>query len=137
MKGLVKRHSTLEHTDHPTAEQVDEEDHEAGDRVAFDKLHRAVHRSVELALALQTGAPRARLLLIDVAVAQIVVDTHLLARHRVERKAGGYFGHAFRTLGNHQKLRNRDDQEHHKADQHFTGNDEFAKGLHDLASVAF
>ena len=80
----AERHAVLRHTDRQTADQVDEHDDQAGDGIALDELHRAVHGAVEMALALQHPAQAPRLGLGDVAGAQVAVDAHLLAGHGVE-----------------------------------------------------
>ena len=73
---------------------VDDDDDERRDDVALHELHRAVHRAVELALALEQAPPPPRLVAVDRAGAELGVDRHLLAGHRVEREARADLGDA-------------------------------------------
>ena len=85
--GLGDRQAVLERADHEAADDVDDEDQDAGDRVAAHELARAVHRAVEVGLLRDLVAPRDGLLLRDEAGVQVGVDRHLLAGHRVQREA--------------------------------------------------
>ena len=78
---------------------------------------------------------RLRLGLIDVAGAQVVVDRHLLARHRVEAESGGDFGDALATLGDDDELRDRDDQEDDQTDGDVAADHEVAERADDFAGV--
>ena len=48
---LAERHALLHDADDDAADQVDQRDQDAGDRVALDELRGAVHRAVEVGLA--------------------------------------------------------------------------------------
>src|SRR3546814_5504610 len=91
--------SDLQHADRETAEQVDDDDDDAGDRIALDELHRAIEAAVQLAFHFQVPALAPRLVLVDESRAQVGVDRQLLAGHRVEGEARGDLGHAFGALG--------------------------------------
>ena len=125
----------LRHADGETADQVDDDDDEPGDGVALDEFHRAVHGAVKLALALQRAAQRARLGLGDVAVAQLVIDAHLLAGQRVEAEPGRDFGDALAALGDHHELRDGDDEEDDQADRDIAADDEIAERGDDLSGI--
>ncbi len=71
----------------------------------------------------------ARLVLVDGARAQVGVDGHLLARHRVEGEAGRDLGHALGALGHHQELHQGEDGEDHRAHHVVAAHDELAEGL--------
>src|SRR3546814_8866350 len=97
VRGLAQRHVVLQHADRETAEQVDDDDDDAGDRIALDELHRAIEAAVQLAFHFQVPALAPRLVLVDESRAQVGVDRQLLAGHRVEGEARGDLGHAFRS----------------------------------------
>ncbi|CAB5289425.1 hypothetical protein IST461_01172 [Burkholderia multivorans] len=109
-------HAVHQRADRDARDDVDERDHEAGDRVALHELHRAVHRAVHLRFLLELLAALARFVRADDAGAQIRVDAHLLARHRVERKARADLGHALRTFRDHDELHDGDHEKHDTAD---------------------
>ncbi len=77
----------LAHADGQAADDVDDQDQDAGDRIAADELAGTVHRAVEVGLAAHFLAPRPGLVLVDQAGVQVGVDGHLLARHRVQGEA--------------------------------------------------
>ena len=82
------------------------------------------------------AAALARLRLVDGAGAQVGVDGHLLARHRVQGEARRDLRHALGALGDHQELHQRQDREDHRADDVVAPDDELAEGLDDLARVS-
>ena len=125
----------LEHADRQPTDKIDEQNHQTSNGIALNKLHRPIHGTVELALALQQRASATGFSGFDVAVSHVVVDAHLLAGHGIKSKTRRHFRYALRALGNHQKLGHRNDQEDHHADDHFAGDNEIAKGGNDLASV--
>src|SRR3954471_535501 len=114
----------LDSTDDDAANEIDGDDDQTRDRITLDELHGAVHRSIELALALQPAPPAPGLDLVDVTVAKVGVDAHLLARQRIEREPRGNFGNAFRPFGDHDELDDRDDQEHHEPNDDVARDDE-------------
>ena len=135
LQGVACGHPALRHPDDGAAHDVDERHDHAGDAVALDELHGAVHGAVHLALHLHVVAAALCLLHVDHARAQVGVDRHLLARHRVEGEAGADFGHAFRTLGDHEELHDREDQEDHGAHDEVAPRREFAEGEDDFTGV--
>ena len=58
-------HTLLQHANGKSTEQVDDDDDDAGDGIAFDELHRAIQASVELAFALKNPAPAACFVLLN------------------------------------------------------------------------
>ncbi len=135
LERVARRHAALQHADQQAAEQVDRHDDQAGDRVALDELHRAVHRTVELALLLDDATAAARLVHVDHAGAHVAVDRHLLAGHGVQREARPDLGHPFGALGDHDELHDRQDHEHDQADDQVAADDEVAEGLHDVPGI--
>ncbi|RMP83406.1 hypothetical protein ALQ17_05274 [Pseudomonas fluorescens] len=132
----AERHVALDHADQHAAQQVDRQDHQAGDGIALHEFHGAIHRAEHLAFALQARTPATGFGLVDIAIAQVVVDAHLLARHRVQGEARGHFRHTFGALGDHHELRHGDDQEHHHAHHHLPGDHKVAEGLDDMPGIA-
>jgi hypothetical protein len=112
--GLGDRHPAQRARDE-AADDVHEHDGDPGDRVALHELERAVHRPVELALALEGAAPPARIALVDEARAEVRVDGHLLAGQRVEREPRRDLGDALGALGHDEELHEGEDREHHRA----------------------
>ena len=107
------------------AEDVDDDDDERGDDVALDELHGAVHRAVELALALRAARRRRRASLPSmVPAAELGVDGHLLAGHRVEHEPRADLGHALGALGDDDELDDRQDEEDDRADDVVPAHDE-------------
>jgi hypothetical protein len=94
-RGGRRIHPALQDADHQPAHDVYSQHHDPGDGVPLDERHGAVHRTEELRFARRRRPPPARLIVIDVASAQLGVDRHLLARHGVEREAGRHLRHAF------------------------------------------
>ena len=83
------------------------DDDDAGDRVALDELRGAVHRAVEVGLALDLVAAAAGLVVGDLAGVEVGVDRHLLAGHGVEGEAGGDLGDAAGAVGDDHELDRR------------------------------
>ena len=123
----------LEHADEEAADDVDEEDQDAGGGVAADELGRTVHRAVEVRFLAHFLAALARLFLGQEARVEIGVDRHLLAGHRIEREARADLGHAARTARDHRELDHDEDREHHQADREVAADHELAERLDHLA----
>ncbi len=91
--------------------------------------------AVELALARERPAPPARLVAVDGADAQLGVDRHLLAGHRVEHEARADLRDALAALRDDDELDDRQDEEDDAADDVVAAHDEVAERLDDLAGV--
>ena len=135
LHGLVEAQVPLRHADDQAADQVDGDDDQAGDGVALDEFHGAVHGAVELAFLLDDLPPPPRLGHVDHAGAHVPVDAHLFAGHGIERETGAHLGHPLGALGDHQELDDGDDQEDHHADHEVAGNDEVPERVDDGARV--
>jgi len=79
--SAVEKSSRVTDADPQSADDVDEKDQDARDRVAADELRGAVHGPVEVGLACDVLAAPPRLVLVDQSGVQIGVDRHLLAGH--------------------------------------------------------
>ncbi len=129
-RGLGEVHPS-HHAEDEAPRQVDAGDEQAGDGVAVDELARAVHRAVEVRLALEALAARPRLVARDGAGRKVGVDRHLLAGHRVEGEARGDLGDAAGALGHDDEVDDGEDQEDHEADEDVALDDEAAERLDD------
>ena len=67
--------------------------------------------------------------------AELGVDGHLLAGHRVEREARAHLGHALGPLGDDDELDDRQHEEDDRPDDVVAAHDERAERLDDLAGV--
>ena len=94
----------LEHTDGHAADQVDEQDQQAGDGVAAHKLTGTVHGTVELGFLGDFGPAGLGLALVDQAGVEVGVDGHLLAGHGVEGKPRAHLGNPPGALGHHHEV---------------------------------
>ena len=83
MQSLNRHHILLRHTDNKTAADVNQHDYNSGDSVALNELGSTVHSSEEVSLALNLLAAKFSLFVVNRALVQIGVDSHLLTRHSV------------------------------------------------------
>ena len=97
MRGFAERQTLLGDADDDAADDVDEDDQQARDRVAAHEFRRTVHRAEEAAFVFQRLAALLGDLLVDQAGGEIGVDRHLLARHGVEVEARRDFRDASRS----------------------------------------
>jgi hypothetical protein len=134
--GLAGRHVVRDHAEQEAADDVDEEDQQARDRVAAHVLAGTVHRAEELGLLADLGAALLGLLLVDQAGVQVGVDRHLLAGHRVEREARADFGDALGALGDDDEVDDHQDREDDQADGEVAADQEVAEGFDHLAGGA-
>ena len=125
---------TLLHgADHHAADDVDEHDQQAGDRVAAHELRGAVHRAEEGAFVLELPAAGAGLILVDQTGGQVGIDCHLLAGHRVQGEAGCDLGDAAGALRDHHEVHDHQDREHDDADHEVAAHHEVAECLDHVA----
>ena len=124
---LLDRQAVLEHADDEPAEDIDDGDDQARDRVAADELGGAVHRAVEFGLARDLRAALPGLVLVDQPGVQVGVDRHLLARHGVQGEAGGHLGDAAGALGDDHELDDDQDEEDDDADDEVAADHELAE----------
>ena len=132
MCRVGERQALLGNTNDHAADDVDENDQQAGDGIAAYKLRGAVHGAEETAFVLQHLAPATRFLLIDETGRQIGIDCHLLAGHSVQVEAGGHFRDAAGTLGDDHEVHDHQDREHDNPDHEIAAHHEIAEGLDDV-----
>jgi hypothetical protein len=135
LAGLGQRQAAGD-AERDAADQVEQRDDQAGDRVAAHELRGAVHRPVELGLGGDARAALARVVGVDQAAVQVGVDRHLLAGHGVEHEARGDLADAPRALGDHHELDDDQDQEHDQADGQVVAADVLAEGVDDASRLA-
>ena len=133
MRRVGEGQALLGDADDHAADDVDEDDQQAGDGVAAHELGGAVHGAEEAAFVLELLAAAARLVLVDQAGGQIGVDRHLLAGHGVEVEARRHFGDAAGALGDDDEVDDHQDGEDDDADDEIAAHDEIAEGLDDVA----
>ncbi len=102
--------------DDDAADQVEDDDDERGDRVAFDEFSGAVHCAVEIGFSLDRCALAACALGVEQSGVHFGIDRHLFAGHRVQREPRGNFGDASRARRDHDKLNRNEDREDDEAD---------------------
>ena len=122
----------LEDTDGEAANQVDDQHQQAGDGIPSHELGGPVHGAVEVGLSgdlLPTGPG---LVLIQRAGVEIGIDGHLLARHGIQREAGGDFGDPLSALGDHHKVDDHQDHEDHQTHHIVTADDHLTERLNDF-----
>jgi hypothetical protein len=123
----------LHDADHHAADYVDQQNQQAGDRVATHEFRGAVHGAEEAGFVFQILAPAPRFLLVDQAGGKVGVDRHLLARHGIEVEAGCHFGDASGALGDDHEIDDHQDGEDDDADDEIPGHDEIAERLDHMA----
>ena len=101
----------LSRADDGAAEQIDEHDQDAGDRIAAYEFAGAVHGAIEVGFLAYFLAPDDGVRLRDDACVQVGIDRHLPSRHRIQGEACADLRDASRALGDHDKV---DDDEHRK-----------------------
>ena len=122
----------LEHTDGHAADQVDEQNQQAGDGVTAHKLAGTVHGTVELSFLGNFGPAGLGLALVDQAGVEIGVDGHLLAGHGVEGKTRAHLGNPPGALGHHHEVDDHQDREHHDTDHVVTADHHLTERLDHL-----
>ena len=118
--------SMLDHADEKTTDDVDKQDQNAGDSIAFNEFGGTVHGAVEVRFAGHFFTAGAGLFLVNQTGVQVGVNRHLFAGHRIEGKAGAHLGDTARTFGHDHEVDDHQDDEHHNthsvvtADHHVT-----------------
>ncbi len=126
----------VRHADDDAAGQIQTDDHERCDGVALHELSGAVHRAVEVGLALYRRALPARAVGVDCAGMHVGVDRHLFAGHRIEREPRRDLGDALRSARNHDELNRNQNGKHDQPDDEIAVHDEFAECRNDGADGA-
>ncbi len=118
------------------AENVQNDNDNRRNRIAPDKLVRAVHCAVKIRFLPDSLAPGPRLLLIDNARVQIGVNRHLLARHGIQSKPRRHFRHAPRAGRDDHKLHHHQQQKHDNADHIIAADDHLPERRDHMARAA-
>ena len=103
----------LENTNHHTAHEIDDQNHDAGNRIPAHELRSTVHGTKEVGFLRHIRAPCLGFILLNNSCIEIGVNRHLLTRHRVQGKAGRYFSHTTRAFGDHDKVNDGDHNKDH------------------------
>ena len=121
------------HANDQSADDVDERDDDARNRVAAHELAGTVHRSVEVGLVRDLVAATLGFLLVDHAGVQIGIDRHLTTRHAVQREACRHFADPRGAFGDHHELNDHDDDEDDQPDDDLVAGHELAEAANHLA----
>jgi hypothetical protein len=119
--------------EHQAADDVDDEDEDAGDGIALHELGGAVHRAVEIGFGGDFLAARLGFVRRQQPGIEVRVDRHLLAGHGIQGEAGGHFRDAAGALGDHDEVDDHQDREDEDADGIIAADQEIAKCLDDVA----
>ena len=129
-------HALLQDADGEAADDIDQRDENARDRVAAHKLAGAVHRAVEIGFLAWTLRPARGGGLVDDAGVHFRIDGHLLSRHGVEGETRRDLGNAARALCDDHEIDDDENQEHDRADDIIAADDEMPERVDDVARVA-
>ena len=129
VRGLCGGEVVLRHADHEAADDVDEQDQQACHRVAAHEFAGTVHRAKELCLFTHFEAPPLGFLVVDQAGAQVGIDGHLLAGHRIQREARADLGDAFGALGHHDEVDDHQNRKHDQSDREVATDQEVTERL--------
>src|SRR5262249_20102385 len=133
--GFGQLHALHQHADGETAEDVDEGDQNAGDRVASDELVGAVHRTEEVRGFFQVAPALLGFFGVDQAGVEVGVDRHLFTGHGVQGESGCDFGDALRAFGDDDELNQHQDQEDDHTHHVVATDDEVREGVDDVTGV--
>ena len=136
LQRLQDRHALLRDADRETADDIDQRDEDARDRVASDELRGTVHRAVKVRLLLHLQAAFRGGGLVDEARVEFRINAHLLAGQRIEREARRDFRDAARALRDDHEIDHDQNQEHDRTDDVISTHDEGAERLDDRARVS-
>ena len=133
MRRVGETEILLHDADDHAADDVDEDDEQAGDGVAAHEFRGAVHGAEKAGFVFQMPAAPPRFLLVDQAGIEVGVDRHLLARHGVQMEARRDFGDAPGAFGDDHEIHDHQDREYDDADDEIAAHDEIAERLDDVA----
>ena len=136
LEGFAGSQVVDEYTDGETAEEVDQQNQDAGNGIATDELRGTVHRAVEVGFLGHLLAPCLGIFLSQQAGIEVGVDSHLLARQGVQGEARGDFRDALAALGDDDEVDDHQDHEHHQADDEVAADHHLAESLDHLARRA-
>ncbi len=128
-RGVRQAHAVAHGADDQPADDVDEQDQDAGDGVAADELAGAVHGAVEVRLLGDLLPSGAGLLVGQKPGVQIGVDGHLLAGQGVQGEPRAHLGDPACAFRHHYEVDDHEDGEHHQANRVVAAHHEIAERL--------
>ena len=117
------------------ADDIDQNNHDASNGIAFNKFTGAIHRPVKAALLFNVAAALLRLLFIDYANIHIGINGHLFARQAVQRKPSSHLGHPLRPIGDHHILHHDQHDKHNQTNDIIAGYHMFTNGANDPTGI--
>ena len=135
MKSFDRFQISLRHTDYETAADIYQHDDDCGDRVAFDELGRTVHRAEKVRFTLNFFAPDFCFRIVNRALIQIRVNSHLFTGHRVQSETRRNFRDTFRAFRDDDKIYYDEDYKHDETDNRVTSDDEISERGYNFAGV--
>ena len=130
---LREGQAVAEHAQDQAADDVDEQDEQAGDGIALHEFRRTVHRAIEIGFGRDFLTPRLGFVGGQQAGVEIGVDRHLLAGQGVEGEARRHFGHASRALGDDDEVDDHQHAEHEQADDIIAADQHLAERFDHMA----
>ena len=129
----------LGHTNGQATNQVDDQNKQAGHRIAGHKLRGTVHGAKEVRFLGEFFATSFGGFLVNHTGIQIGVNGHLFARHGVQGKTGVHFRHTARAFGHHNEVDDHQDGEDDETHHIVTADHKLTESRHNFAGslVAF
>ena len=135
LQRLRHLHVALQHADTNAANDIHQRDDDTGDCITAHKLTGTIHGAIEIRFLGKIIPPFTRLILLDQPGIQLGINSHLLAGHGIQSKAGRHFSNTTGALGNDHKIDDRENDEDHKAHHIIILYDHFTEFLNDLARL--
>jgi hypothetical protein len=123
----------LQDADGEAAKDVNQQDQNAGDCIATDKLGCTVHRAEELGFFANFGAAALGFFFVNESGVQICIHGHLLSGHGIQGKPCRHFGNPFGAFGDHHKVDHHQDGKHDQAHCEIATDQKMTKGLNHCA----
>ncbi|MNS88917.1 hypothetical protein D3C72_1229100 [compost metagenome] len=123
----------LHHADDEATDDVDEEDHDAGDGIPLHEFGGTVHGAVEVGFLGHVLTALLGLFLVDETGVQVRIYGHLFAGHGIQGEAGAHLGDPARTLGDHHEVDDHQDHEDDDAHRIVAADHHVAEGLDHMA----
>ena len=131
--SLADTHIVLAQADNQPANNIDRQNQQGGNGVAFNKFGGTVHGAIKIGLAGNFLAALGRFFSAQHASIQIGVDSHLFAGHGVQCETRRNLGHTTRTARDHHQINNNENDKDKNTDREIAGDYELAKRLNNLA----
>ena len=107
----------LKNADRQAPDQVDQCNHNPGNRVAANKLSRSVHRGMKISVVRKFFTSNACLLGSDVSCSEIGINGKLLAWKTVQGESSGHFTDSCRTFCHDNELNHYHNCEQYQSNQ--------------------